>query len=1194
MADDVQINKLTVEVEASASDAVSEIDRLAASLSNLAKNSRLSDTVSNLSKLKTVLAGMDSVKNYSQQMGQLTKNLQGLKKASQIEISLGGTDRIDQQIDSLSKNIEKSIEQLSLDKQNDIFERAMGRLGLRQSKQPLYSEKEDKMAKSLEKSVSAMKDFEEETEKENSRIIELIESIDRLSNKAMEVPEGYVQGNGMNFAELAKKYQQPLDKDHEKDDYPLAEGLDQYNEKAQRLAEAAYESFKKIRESAAEAAPAVQELQTQQAKLLETADGVGKPYQDYVESVEQLRQSIQETTGDIEWYKDAIQGAFMAGDTSGLKALKEDLKEAQESLRSMTEQLQNAEGASRGMNWQGIANGMTALKSAASAVADTFKTYLNGIKTVGSYIGGNFIKNLESGIQKILKFGKSVQRMAMLRVTWSVIKAITSGYQEGVDNLYQYAITQGVKFQQTMDNMASSSLYFKNAIGAAAGVLYNTFLPVLSAIADAAANVANALARMFALLTGASTYQAAVKGVTSYQEAASGAAASTKELQKTLLGIDELNVLPDNGSSGGGSGAATPDYSQMFETLNTGMDDLMGLLEGSDWSGLGEVFAEKLNNAMASIPWDKIQATAQLWATRIYTFLNGAVDALDWALTGTTLGNGLNTALGFMDTIVQGFHWETLGQGIGDAMQSLQNVADWELIGRTWSNGFKALTGTLHGFMTSDFSFDDLRENLNAAIDAAFKNIELDQAAEDLGNFALEVLKTIRSALSAVPWDEIGEALKQIPWLSIMGEALGILWEVTKGLVETNLDTVVFPLLGSKLGTGLGTAIGGLLGGPVGAVIGAAVGTLVGGIGGLLISFLPDLWAAFDEGSVRLGEILAGMITSVIEWGSSVVVSFSEWRDKVGDIFEDFATNVYNTFSTWTTNVKEGFADWRSNVSESVSSWASNTRDSISTWASNTKTSFLGWKNNVVTTIGSWSESVKTKVSSWADETGKNISGWIDDAVSWFSGFKDDSGHIMTDAFNGIKSVIDDLITNAFAWGSDFIGNLIDGIKDAADKLWTTVSGIAEGISSFLHFSVPDKGPLADADTWMPDMMMLFSQGIRANMGEVTGNIQKVAQAVQEAMAGAVDYSGKTPAALYGYGSAVTAAQSAIPAYAQNAAASGSQQSDRELVSIMRQMLALMQQGSETSVIIDGREVFSAVKTQARREQMRTGVNPLL
>lgn len=45
------------------------------------------------------------------------------------------------------------------------------------------------------------------------------------------------------------------------------------------------------------------------------------------------------------------------------------------------------------------------------------------------------------------------------------------------------------------------------------------------------------------------------------------------------------------------------------------------------------------------------------------------------------------------------------------------------------------------------------------------------------------------------------------------------------------------------------------------------------------------------------------------------------------------------------------------------------------------------------------------------------------------------------------------------------------------------VKSVASGIRSFLHFSVPDEGPLADADTYMPDFMKLLSGGIKKGEG---------------------------------------------------------------------------------------------------------------
>lgn len=87
----------------------------------------------------------------------------------------------------------------------------------------------------------------------------------------------------------------------------------------------------------------------------------------------------------------------------------------------------------------------------------------------------------------------------------------------------------------------------------------------------------------------------------------------------------------------------------------------------------------------------------------------------------------------------------------------------------------------------------------------------------------------------------------------------------------------------------------------------------------------------------------------------------------------------------------------------------------------------------------------------------------------------------------GFSSVIDE----AFQWGADLIDNFISGILDNVDALMDTVSDVADSISSMIGFSVPEKGPLADADTYAPDMMKLFAKGIKDNTDLITDQIEK-------------------------------------------------------------------------------------------------------
>lgn len=118
-------------------------------------------------------------------------------------------------------------------------------------------------------------------------------------------------------------------------------------------------------------------------------------------------------------------------------------------------------------------------------------------------------------------------------------------------------------------------------------------------------------------------------------------------------------------------------------------------------------------------------------------------------------------------------------------------------------------------------------------------------------------------------------------------------------------------------------------------------------------------------------------------------------------------------------------------------------------------------------------------------------------AVSMFSSMKSGVSNTVQGVKSAIVSGIEDAvryITNlprkAYEWGTDFVDGLIRGIKGAIGKVEDTVSALAAKIRSYLHFSVPDEGPLTDYETWMPDFMMGLSKGIEKSKNLVVNSIK--------------------------------------------------------------------------------------------------------
>lgn len=74
------------------------------------------------------------------------------------------------------------------------------------------------------------------------------------------------------------------------------------------------------------------------------------------------------------------------------------------------------------------------------------------------------------------------------------------------------------------------------------------------------------------------------------------------------------------------------------------------------------------------------------------------------------------------------------------------------------------------------------------------------------------------------------------------------------------------------------------------------------------------------------------------------------------------------------------------------------------------------------------------------------------------------------------------LVNNAMSWGADMLQGLIDGITSMLGNVADAASNVASCIADYLHFSVPEKGPLADMDVHGgAGLMRTFIEGIEDN-----------------------------------------------------------------------------------------------------------------
>ena len=170
-------------------------------------------------------------------------------------------------------------------------------------------------------------------------------------------------------------------------------------------------------------------------------------------------------------------------------------------------------------------------------------------------------------------FEKMLIRIAAFRVFSAISQGIVTGIQD--------MALAGGQANATMSALATNSLYLKNSIGAALMPVLQALVPVLNQITDALANVFNTIAMLIArIFNHSSTVTIAQRANVNYAQAVGGigdkakdTTAKVKELQRTVMGFDELNVLnkpttttpkataPSSGKAG------MPSYGSMFKTV---------------------------------------------------------------------------------------------------------------------------------------------------------------------------------------------------------------------------------------------------------------------------------------------------------------------------------------------------------------------------------------------------------------------------------------------------------------------------------------------------------------------------------------------------------------------------------------------------------------------------------------------------
>ncbi len=383
-----------------------------------------------------------------------------------------------------------------------------------------------------------------------------------------------------------------------------------------------------------------------------------------------------------------------------------------------------------------------------------------------------------------------------------------------------------------------------------------------------------------------------------------------------------------------------------------------------------------------------------------------------------------------------------------------------------------------------------------AALIAIF--VALWNNCEGFREFWINLWNVIKEAAVAV-WNGLKDFFSNI-WNAITRAAQSIwnglkdffsgLWEGIKNIFQTVLDVIkalivarfeFYKTIITTVLTVIQTVVS-----TVWNAIQSVIETVTNAIG----SFLSGAWEAIKNTVTTVMEAIRNVITTVWEAIKSAVTAvLSAIKDVVVSAWEAIKNAISTAMEAIRSAVTAAWEAIKSAVSSAIeaiknvaiAAWEAIKSAIISIMEAIKAAITAAWEavKSAVTSVINAIKEVITSVWNAIKSTVTGIVGGLKDAVvnifgSLLNGIKNAMSGItnaVKSGFDGAINFIKGLPAQALQWGKDIIGGLINGIREKIGSLVDSVRDVAGTIASFLHFSEPDEGPLANFHTFMPDMI---------------------------------------------------------------------------------------------------------------------------
>lgn len=404
---------------------------------------------------------------------------------------------------------------------------------------------------------------------------------------------------------------------------------------------------------------------------------------------------------------------------------------------------------------------------------------------------------------------------------------------------------------------------------------------------------------------------------------------------------------------------------------------------------------------------------------------------------------------------------QSLYDRISKGKMSVDEITD--SMKRSTSEGGKYFKSMDAQSQTLDGRLSTLSDTINSKLGEALQPI-LKKASD-------EWIPNITNAIDNMDIDSVVSVIDDI--ISGVGDLFGFIMD--------NGDTII------SLVAGIGTAmltwkVASMINGVVGAVKAFQVANEGASVAQALLNGVMNA-----NPIMLVATLLAGLIATIVTlWNTNdgfrnaVISVWNAFKDTVGNAITAVGGFIDNLIS-WFQALPGRIGAFLGNVISNVQNWASNMVSRASEAGSN----FVG-------RVVSFIRGLPSAVWNWLSST-------LNNAWNFARQLAQAGANAASGLVNNIVGKIRSLPGQLYNWGVDMVKGIANGIRNAIHHVTSAVTDVANKIKSFLHFSRPDEGPLAEYESWMPDMVDGLSDSLRKASPELISQTEALASGMSDA-----------------------------------------------------------------------------------------------